>query len=654
MECFDNLDTIDPDINHFEPNINFQTHTLSSFPNKEDIDQYSLNLIHHNARSLMTSTRIDEYETLFKTLKHPFDVLVFTETWLTPDTEDQCMISGFNHLHLLRPISEDIDFKVKGGGVSIFIKNNLEYTHRTDLTTMLPYMECSFIEIKYNNLKYLIGGIYRIPNTNIDSFITKFNSLIEPLKSTHKIILLGDFNIDLHKNDKYKNDFELCLQSNYLMPTIYSATRVASKIINNQEVTTKTLIDNIMINYDMEYQSGIIETSITDHYSIYIIIPEIKKVISESNTIEYRLYNYNCQRKFNFFLNHNGITDVLDNHNAELAFDQFHQLFDDTYNKSFPIKTKTITTKGMQKPWVTETLINKIKERDKLHKLASKKKISRTVYTVFRNKLSNEFRQAKTKYFEEQFERNANNVKKTWEVINSVIRTKKAQPKISLTDDDNNDILDSEIPNKYIDYYTNIASQLTSNIPPTQRDAASYLQERVTQNFTMTPICPNEVNTVIEDLKNNGNKVNTISSTVLVESKHIITPVICHLINLFVQQGYFPEKLKNGCITPIFKTGDKKKVQNYRPVCSLSPLSKIIEKVINNRMVDFLNDNNIFSDTQFGFRKNMGTEAALLNYIDHIQSNLNLGNHTISIFLDLSKAFDVIDHKILETKLYQV
>ena len=116
MECFANLDTIDPDINHFEPNINFQSHTLSTFPIKEDIDPHSLNLIHHNARSIMTSTRIDEYETLFKTLKHPFDILVFTETWLTPDTENQCKISGFNHLHLLRPISEDIDFKVKGEG----------------------------------------------------------------------------------------------------------------------------------------------------------------------------------------------------------------------------------------------------------------------------------------------------------------------------------------------------------------------------------------------------------------------------------------------------------------------------------------------------------------------------------------------------------
>ena len=66
----------------------------------------------------------------------------------------------------------------------------------------------------------------------------------------------------------------------------------------------------------------------------------------------------------------------------------------------------------MQKPWVTEALINKIKERDKLHKLASKKRISRKVFTDFRNQLTTEFRQAKTKYFEEQFERNSNNIKK--------------------------------------------------------------------------------------------------------------------------------------------------------------------------------------------------------------------------------------------------
>ena len=167
----------------------------------------------------------------------------------------------------------------------------------------------------------------------------------------------------------------------------------------------------------------------------------------------------------------------------------------------------------------------------------------------------------------------------------------------------------------------------------------------------MTPISYKEVEDVIDDLKENGNKAHTISTTVLQNCKHIIIPLLCHLIYLFVQQGYFPENLKLGCITPIFKKGDRDKVNNYRPVCSLSPLSKIIEKVVNNRMVEYLNKFNLFSKTQYGFRKNMGTEDALLNYIDLIQNNLNQSDETISLFLDLSKAFDVIDHQILAMKL---
>ena len=158
---------------------------------------------------------------------------------------------------------------------------------------MLPYMECSFIEMKFNNNKYLIGGIYRVPNTSINCFIEKLNSLIEPLKSSHKIILLGDYkiillgdyNINLLKNYKFKDSFELSLQSNYLIPTIVSATRVAAKKQDNQEVTSATLIDNILINYDVKYQSGIIETSITDHYSIYNSSRNLKKYINNnSNT----------------------------------------------------------------------------------------------------------------------------------------------------------------------------------------------------------------------------------------------------------------------------------------------------------------------------------------------------------------------------------
>ena len=340
-EFVDNLSIIDPDTHHFDENLNFQPpHSINSFNSKQDIDTNSLKIAHHNARSLMKTGRIDEYHILLQDLKNPFDILIFTETWLTPDKKDLCNFEGFQSIHLIRPTDNHIDFKERGGGISIFIRDNLTYKHRDDLTVMLPYIECSFIEMKYNNQKYLIGGMYRIPNTPTDLFIEKLNKIIEPLKSSHKIILLGDFNIDLFKDDTHKQNFELCLQSNYLIPTILDATRVASKIVNNQEIITETLIDNILIKYNMNYQSGIIKTSITDHYTIYIIIPEISKQPNEKFITQYRLHNEHCQNKFNNLLNNSDIRLVLKNQIGESAFPQFINTFQDHYDKAFPIKNK--------------------------------------------------------------------------------------------------------------------------------------------------------------------------------------------------------------------------------------------------------------------------------------------------------------------------
>ena len=306
-----------------------------------------------------------------------------------------------------------------------------------------------------------------------------------------------------------------------------------------------------------------------------------------------------------------------------MAFTQFLNIFQNIYNAAFPLKTKIITYKQAQKPWVNEILIKRMKIRDKLHKLANKNRIDRKIFTVFRNRLTAQLRQAKTKYYAEQFKIYDNNIKKTWDLINSVIKSKKNISKVSLSDEDGNYLNESTIPSKFVDHYTSIASQLTSKIPPSRADASTYLSNRVQQSFFLTPITTNEVSSVIDDLKNKGNKVNSVATSVLVDCKHLISPLIAHLIDLFVQQGYFPDNLKLGCISPIYKGGDKEKVNNYRPVCSLSPLSKIIEKVTYNRMFAYLDKHNILSSTQFGFRKNMSTETALLNYVDFIQKQLN-------------------------------
>ena len=94
---------------------------------------------------------MDEYDLFFISLKDPFDILIFTETWLNSDNANNCKFEGYKPIHLLRPVDNHVDFKNIGGGVSIFIRNNINFKPRKDLNIILPFMECSFVEVNFNN-----------------------------------------------------------------------------------------------------------------------------------------------------------------------------------------------------------------------------------------------------------------------------------------------------------------------------------------------------------------------------------------------------------------------------------------------------------------------------------------------------------------------
>ena len=131
----------------------------------------------------------------------------------------------------------------------------------------------------------------------------------------------------------------------------------------------------------------------------------------------------------------------------------------------------------------------------------------------------------------------------------------------------------------------------------------------------------------------------------------MLSDILVFIFNLCVSQGYFPTELKTGCITPIYKSGSKNCINNYRPVCSLSPFSKIFERVIYNRMIEYIENNDIFSKTQYGFRKGLSTENAIVDFIDEIHKGLQNREYTVAVFMDLSKAFDVLNHDILLQKM---
>ena len=271
------LETIDPDSNHFIDNtVNFSTYFMEDFYKSDITMNNSLNIMHNNARSILTAGRIDDYNNLLDYINNPFHILAFTETWLRSDNVDRVIFKDYNDVHLLRPIDEQFDFKESGGGISVFIKEGINYKIRDDLTVILPYLEAIFIEVNYNNKLYLVGITYRVPNTNVNSFIDKINGIIEPIKNKYEVILVGDFNICLMKDNNHTNSFRNSLISNNLFPTILEPTRVASVHRNGQQITTETLIDNIFVNTQLDFKSGLIYSSISDHYPVYIYIHKPK------------------------------------------------------------------------------------------------------------------------------------------------------------------------------------------------------------------------------------------------------------------------------------------------------------------------------------------------------------------------------------------
>ena len=123
------------------------------------------------------------------------------------------------------------------------------------------------------------------------------------------------------------------------------------------------------------------------------------------------------------------------------------------------------------------------------------------------------------------------------------------------------------------------------------------------------------------------------------------------MFNLSFETGIFPDQLKIAKVIPLFKSDDKRIINNYRPISVLPVFSKIIEKLMHKRLKNFLDKNGILTHSQFGFRRGLSTELAIINMVDKVTEAIDNKNECVGVFLDLSKAFDTIDHDILLQKL---
>ena len=203
-------------------------------------------------------------------------------------------------------------------------------------------------------------------------------------------------------------------------------------------------------------------------------------------------------------------------------------------------------------------------------------------------------------------------------------------------------------------YFTSIAENMNQELYSSldnneATDNKVYFDKSEPGSMFFGPCDEHEIFEIISDLE--SSKSSDLPIRVIKQSSIHLVPKLTKYFNEFIEKGVFPKILKTGRITPIFKKGDAQMFGNYRPVCTLPIFGKIFEKIIFNRLQNFFSSKGIIYDNQFGFRKNHSTNHAINFSINKILEGMNRNKHMLGIFIDLSKAFDTINHDKLLEKL---
>ena len=274
----------------------------------------------------------------------------------------------------------------------------------------------------------------------------------------------------------------------------------------------------------------------------------------------------------------------------------------------------------------------------------------------YRKTLTNLIRNAKSIYYSKKFDQCTGSNKKTWALINELRGKSIDKVNASFIVDGTLITERRTIANEFNKYFTSVAvnlnneSSIDDGIPIISVPHFSkFMEKRVNDSMFFAPCSLDEIENIIKNLDNG--KASDISIRIIKICAPIILPYLTMFFNKFIEIGIFPDILKVGQITPIFKKGNPQLFQNYRPVSTLPCFGKIFEKIIYSRLYNFFSSKGIIYENQYGFRSHHSTSHAVNYSINEIVSNIEQRHHVLGIFIDLSKAFDTICHENLHYKL---
>lgn len=587
----------------------------------------SLNIFSLNIRSIYKN--LESLLAQIATFSFSTDIIILTECWLV---EHKPIPSIENYVtHFSRYCKNQND------GIVVYLHKNIS------CTVIEPNEDGgTFLLLKLDQDIYILA-VYRSPSEQkIDSFLNAIENIIRPINSAKNIILIGDVNIDIkpsnldNKSAPYLNlTAELGILPGHTYPT---------RMLN--------CLDHIMIKSIFPASIFVLDCLLTDHCSVLLNLRLAKALTAKCNVVT--KINFEAAVKYLESIDFSFITSISDANEAASKFVEILSSSIKLNSNLYVVPSR----RRILKPWLTPGVLRCIRHRDRLHKRLKTDPnniILEISFKRYRNYCNSLIKKLKRNY-DKTLLQSAKTNKDKWNAIKTIIDYNKIKTAATdLLNSANDAKQEIELINEY---FSKIGKQLADAVSASTNLNSNMVKfDTISSPNSMVLLPPDEaeVELLINNLKNNcATGWDSIPVKLLKEARHIIVPPLTKLFDACVVQGIFPRVFKRSLITPVHKSGTRNDVTNYRPISVLTSLSKVFEKMLNKRLINFLEYNDILSSCQFGFRAGKSTEDAVNQLIDYVTDQLDAKQKCVGVFLDLAKAFDTVSIPMLVNKLYHI
>ena len=617
--------------------IDLPTCSYSDFNEIDDLVSIDkLSILVCNVRSCRKNFNV--FYSHFNEYVSKFTIIVLVETWLTKAICNLFDITGFKYFDSFRANN--------AGGIRIYFKQFLNVKLLPVYSNVTDTFEVLTAEISCCEKNVLLSCFYHPPSPYHNQnrfFIEQCCAILDRLRNTGlPVIGCGDFNLNLFNplRLRYIKDFIDGMLECSMLPVI----TIPTKINPGNVITRYSLIDHIWTNIANKVTNTfVIPTEIADHFPVSASF-NLKNAFNNS-ILTKRVFSHENNVIFSSHLTSINPEEVSGDMN--LTFDAYFMSIFQAYNVSYPLITQ-IVREDRNCPWISPQIKSCIKKKSKLFRMCNRGTIHKEQYTNFKNRLTTLLRRAKRLYYFRLFLRFQSDSKKLWLHINKVIG-KKVKVPMECLKVNQNVLVGTEMVNHANTYFVNVANNLSRtllNLEPL------LLGEALPHSFAFVPTNEREVAEVIKSLKNKGSGINDISIVTLKNNNQVFSQHIEFLYNLSIDKETFPDSLKVAGVVPGHKKGTKDQIDNYRPISNLPLMSKVFEKLTLIRLLSFINMYGILTDAQYGFRRGRNTTQAAVRLTNFITISFAEKKYGACFFLDLRKAFDIVDHSILKMKLF--